>query len=151
MSNAGRNFLIGATDGLIIPFAVAAGVSNLTPSSHMVFMTGAGVAIAGTITMGISAFLESKKDPAQHAIRAALAIAAGFLAGGLAAVAAFLLASPARFALQCAALPVTCMLFVSGYFESRWNGARGWVGALRVTITGIVAATAAYLVAGLFH
>ena len=42
------------------------------------------------------------------------------------------------------------LLSVAGFFESAIHGKSGWTGAVRVVLTGAVAATAAFLIAKLF-
>lgn len=61
-----RDVVIGMSDGLTVPFALAAGLSGVTDISTLIIVT-AGIAeiAAGSIAMGLGGFLASKGD-AEH-------------------------------------------------------------------------------------
>jgi len=52
-----RDIVIGMSDGLTVPFAPAAGLSGAVSSSHVVVVAGLAEIAAGSIAMGLAAFL----------------------------------------------------------------------------------------------
>lgn len=56
-----KHSVIGLSDGLTVPFALAAGLSSLG-TSHLVVMGGIAELIAGAISMGIGGFLGSQAE-----------------------------------------------------------------------------------------
>jgi VIT1/CCC1 family predicted Fe2+/Mn2+ transporter len=53
------------SDGLTVPFALAAGLSGAVPSSHVVVVAGLAEIAAGSIAMGLGGFLAARSD-AEH-------------------------------------------------------------------------------------
>lgn len=144
-----RNITIGLTDGLTIPFALAAGLSRLVSSSFNIFIACIALSIAGTITMSAGAFIEGKKynEPS----RSFALIGASYFLGGLVVALPYLFFTAPLTALNYTAVISLVLLFVAGYFESAVNGANAVAGAFRVMLTGAVAAFAAFAVAKLFR
>ncbi len=60
-----RDIVIGMSDGLTVPFALAAGLSGATNSTHVVVLAGLAEIAAGSIAMGLGGFLAAQGD-AQH-------------------------------------------------------------------------------------
>jgi VIT1/CCC1 family predicted Fe2+/Mn2+ transporter len=60
-----RDVVIGMSDGLTVPFALAAGISGAVASSHIVVVAGLAEIAAGSIAMGLGGYLAAKSD-AEH-------------------------------------------------------------------------------------
>jgi vacuolar iron transporter family protein len=60
-----RDLVIGMSDGLTVPFALAAGISGAVNSSHIVVVAGLAEIAAGSIAMGLGGYLAAKSD-AEH-------------------------------------------------------------------------------------
>jgi VIT1/CCC1 family predicted Fe2+/Mn2+ transporter len=143
-----RNITIGLTDGLTIPFALAAGLSGLVSSSFNIAIACVALAVAGAVTMSAGAFLEGKKynEPS----RSSALIGLSYLVGGVIVALPYLFVPVPLSALVYTSVASLIILFIAGYYESAVNGANGWAGAIRVMLTGAVAAFAAFAVAKLF-
>lgn len=57
-----RDIVIGMSDGLTVPFALAAGLSGAVNSSHIIITAGLAEIAAGSIAMGLGGFLAGKTD-----------------------------------------------------------------------------------------
>ena len=57
-----RDVVIGMSDGLTVPFALAAGLSGAVASAHIVVVAGLAEIAAGSIAMGLGGFLAAKSD-----------------------------------------------------------------------------------------
>ena len=60
-----RDLVIGMSDGLTVPFALAAGLSGAVADSHIVVTAGLAEIAAGSIAMGLGGYLAAKSD-AEH-------------------------------------------------------------------------------------
>ena len=60
-----RDVVIGMSDGLTVPFALAAGLSGAVSSSRVVVVAGLAEIAAGSIAMGLGGFLAARSD-AEH-------------------------------------------------------------------------------------
>ncbi len=60
-----RDVVIGMSDGLTVPFALAAGLSGAVDNSHIVVVAGLAEIAAGSIAMGLGGYLAAKSD-AEH-------------------------------------------------------------------------------------
>jgi vacuolar iron transporter family protein len=60
-----RDIVIGLSDGLTVPFALAAGLSGAVVSSHIVVLAGLAEIAAGSIAMGLGGYLAARGD-AEH-------------------------------------------------------------------------------------
>ena len=60
-----RDVVIGMSDGLTVPFALAAGISGAVSSSRIVVVAGLAEIVAGSIAMGLGGYLAAKSD-AEH-------------------------------------------------------------------------------------
>jgi VIT1/CCC1 family predicted Fe2+/Mn2+ transporter len=146
-----RNICIGLIDGITIPLALAAGLSNLVDSSTTIIIACMAAGVAGSLTMSFGGFVESRKyDPERKPLSSAITIGVSYLIGGLiVSFPYFFIAIPMK-ALQWSAGISLAELLIAGYYESSLNGSNGIQGSLRVFFTGAVAAGAAFLVAKLF-
>lgn len=60
-----RDAVIGMSDGLTVPFALAAGLSGATGSSRIIVTAGLAEVAAGAIAMGLGGYLAARTD-AEH-------------------------------------------------------------------------------------
>src|SRR5712671_6909513 len=60
-----RDIIIGMSDGLTVPFALAAGLSGATASTAVVVTAGLAEIAAGSISMGLGGYLAARSD-AEH-------------------------------------------------------------------------------------
>ena len=56
-SESVQDMVIGMSDGLTVPFALAAGLSGAVPSSGIILTAGVAEIIAGSIAMGLGGYL----------------------------------------------------------------------------------------------
>jgi VIT1/CCC1 family predicted Fe2+/Mn2+ transporter len=61
-SAALRDFVIGLSDGLTVPFALAAGLSGAIDSTALIVTAGIAEIAAGAIAMGLGGFLAARTD-----------------------------------------------------------------------------------------
>src|ERR1035437_4304666 len=54
--------VIGMSDGLTVPFALAAGISGAVSNNHIVILAGIAEIIAGAIAMGLGGYLAGKTE-----------------------------------------------------------------------------------------
>lgn len=214
-----RDIVIGMSDGLTVPFALAAGLSGAVNSSGIVVTAGIAEIIAGSIAMGLGGFLAGKTEtdhyrselkreydevervPEQEkkevmevfaaygisatlqrqiademaedkdkwvdfmmryelgleephsnaATKSAITIGLSYIAGGIIPLSPYLLIPNASTALNYSCIIALICLFVFGYFKSKVTGQPVWSGALKVTITGALAAGAAFGMARLIN
>lgn len=57
-----RDIVIGMSDGLTVPFALAAGLSGAVANSHLIVTAGLAEIAAGSIAMGLGGYLAAKGD-----------------------------------------------------------------------------------------
>jgi VIT1/CCC1 family predicted Fe2+/Mn2+ transporter len=62
-----RDIVIGMSDGLTVPFALAAGLSGAIASSGVVVTAGLAEVAAGSIAMGLGGFLAARSDAEHYA------------------------------------------------------------------------------------
>src|SRR6185312_13629953 len=62
-----RDVVIGMSDGLTVPFALAAGLSGAVASSKIVVTAGLAEIAAGAIAMGLGGFLAARSDEEHYA------------------------------------------------------------------------------------
>jgi VIT1/CCC1 family predicted Fe2+/Mn2+ transporter len=55
-----RDVILGVSDGLTVPFALAAGLSGAVTSNFIVFIAGVAEMLAGGIAMGLGGYLSEK-------------------------------------------------------------------------------------------
>lgn len=66
-SEAVRDVVIGMSDGLTVPFALAAGLSGAVTSSNIVVTAGLAEIAAGSIAMGLGGYLAARSDAEHYA------------------------------------------------------------------------------------
>src|SRR6188768_3048817 len=57
-----RDFVIGMSDGLTVPFALAAGLSGAVDSTAIVITAGLAEIAAGSIAMGLGGYLAGRTE-----------------------------------------------------------------------------------------
>lgn len=62
-----RDIVIGLSDGLTVPFALAAGLSGAFASSRIVVLAGLAEIAAGSIAMGLGGYLAARGDAEHYA------------------------------------------------------------------------------------
>src|SRR5215831_2974037 len=62
-----RDVVIGMSDGLTVPFALAAGLSGAIDSTRVVITAGLAEVAAGSIAMGLGGYLAARSDAEHYA------------------------------------------------------------------------------------
>ena len=62
-----RDLVIGMSDGLTVPFALAAGLSGAVSSTRIIVTAGLAELAAGSIAMGLGGYLAAKSDAEHYA------------------------------------------------------------------------------------
>ena len=62
-----RDIVIGMSDGLTVPFALAAGLSGAIAASGVVVTAGFAEMVAGSISMGLGGYLAARSDAEHYA------------------------------------------------------------------------------------
>src|SRR5512141_2751203 len=62
-----RDIVIGMSDGLTVPFALAAGLSGIANSTTIVITGGLAEIAAGSIAMGLGGYLAARSDAEHYA------------------------------------------------------------------------------------
>jgi vacuolar iron transporter family protein len=62
-----RDIVIGMSDGLTVPFALAAGLSGAVESTAIVVTAGLAEVAAGAIAMGLGGYLAARSDAEHYA------------------------------------------------------------------------------------
>ncbi|XP_074307469.1 vacuolar iron transporter 1-like [Silene latifolia] len=62
-----RDIIIGVSDGLTVPFALAAGLSGANASSSIILTAGIAEIAAGAISMGLGGYLAAKSEADHYA------------------------------------------------------------------------------------
>jgi VIT1/CCC1 family predicted Fe2+/Mn2+ transporter len=213
------DIVIGMSDGLTVPFALAAGLSGAVQSNSVVITAGIAEIVAGSIAMGLGGYLAGKTEqehyqseiqreydevesvpekekeevkvvfaqygldgPTQNLIANELAkdkdkwvdfmmkyelglekpnvnrarnsaatIGISYMVGGLIPLLAYFFTRTPYEGLMISAILTIICLFLFGYFKSKVTGQPPVKGALKVTLIGITAAAAAFLVAKTFN
>lgn len=214
-----RDIVIGMSDGLTVPFALAAGLSGAVDSSNIIVIAGIAEIAAGSIAMGLGGYLAGKteqdhyknevkreyyevenlrnreieetkeffagiglspelqekatyeiakdkdrwvdfmmkyelgldKPDPKRATKSALNIGLSYALGGIIPLCPYFFIEKSSEALVYSVAATLACLFVFGYFKSRITGVHVWLGAIRVTLIGALAAAAAFGVAKLFE
>ena len=64
-SDTVRDIVIGMSDGLTVPFALAAGLAGAVDSTNLIIAAGVAEVAAGAIAMGLGGYLAARTD-AEH-------------------------------------------------------------------------------------
>lgn len=215
------DIVIGMSDGLTVPFALAAGLSGAVGNQHLNLIWIAGLAeiAAGSIAMGLGGYLAGKtemdhynaelrreyeevdhvpdrereevreffanlglsrevqqqaveemtkdkdkwvdfmmkyelgldKPDPQRARKSAFNIGCSYIVGGLIPLSPYFFVTDGLSGLKISAVITLCCLFIFGYFKSSMTGVNPIGGAIRVMITGALAAGCAFGVARLIQ
>jgi VIT1/CCC1 family predicted Fe2+/Mn2+ transporter len=62
-----RDIVIGLSDGLTVPFALAAGLSGAVSNAHIIVLAGLAEIAAGSIAMGLGGYLAARGDAEHYA------------------------------------------------------------------------------------
>jgi VIT1/CCC1 family predicted Fe2+/Mn2+ transporter len=214
-----RDVVIGMSDGLTVPFALAAGLSGAVDQSSIIVIAGIAEIAAGSIAMGLGGYLAGKteqdhyssevkreydevenlrhkeieetkeffaniglsptlqdqataeiaqdkdrwvdfmmkyelgldKPDPKRATKSALNIGLSYVAGGVIPLSPYFFIADSTEALKISVIATLLCLFVFGYFKSKMTGVNPFMGAIKVTLIGAVAAAAAFGVAKLFE
>ena len=65
--NAVRDIVIGMSDGLTVPFALAAGLTGAITESRLIITAGFAEIAAGSIAMGLGGYLAARSDAEHYA------------------------------------------------------------------------------------
>ena len=213
------DIVIGMSDGLTVPFALAAGLSGAVSSSAIIVIAGIAEICAGSIAMGLGGYLAGKteqdhyqsevkkeyheienlrhieieetkeffaniglspalqdqateeiaqdkdrwvnfmmkyelgleKPDPKRATKSALNIGLSYIAGGVIPLSPYFFISDSTEALKISVFATLICLFTFGYFKSKITGVNAIWGAVKVTLIGALAASAAFGVAKLFE
>lgn len=66
-SESVRDIVIGMSDGLTVPFALAAGLSGAVDSTRIIITAGLAEIAAGSIAMGLGGYLAARSDAEHYA------------------------------------------------------------------------------------
>ena len=58
-----RDIVIGMSDGLTVPFALAAGLAGAVNSTNLIITAGLAEVAAGAIAMGLGGYLAARTEP----------------------------------------------------------------------------------------
>lgn len=213
--DAVRDIVIGMSDGLTVPFALAAGLTGAIAQSRLIITAGFAEIAAGSIAMGLGGYLAARGD-AEHyaheeareqdeiaripeaeakevteifqsyglsenesssvvrslrqrpkdwvafmmrfelgleepqssrAWKSALTIALAYVVGGIIPLSAYLLLPDARAALRLSVIVTLVALAVFGGVKGRFTGVPVLRSGLQTTVTGGLAAAAAFGIA----
>jgi vacuolar iron transporter family protein len=65
--DAVRDIVIGMSDGLTVPFALAAGLTGAISQTHLIVTAGFAEIAAGSIAMGLGGYLAARGDAEHYA------------------------------------------------------------------------------------
>jgi len=211
--------VIGMSDGLTVPFALAAGLSGAVDSNSIIVIADIAEVAAGSIAMGLGGYLAGKteidhyqselkreyeevenvpdsekeevktffaniglsqemqekaadeiardkkqwvdfmmkyelgldKPDPKRATKSALNIGFSYASGGLVPLSPYFFVDTPVEGLKISAVLTLICLFIFGFFKSKITGVNPIGGAIRVTLIGALAASAAFGVAKLFE
>lgn len=87
-----------------------------------------------------------KPDP-QRARKSAFNIGASYVVGGMVPLSAYFFTDTPHRGLLFSSIITVSFLFIFGYVKTRLTGDRPWLGAVKTTLIGVLAASAAFLIA----
>lgn len=213
------DIVIGMSDGLTVPFALAAGLSGAVQHNAIVITAGIAEIVAGSIAMGLGGYLAGKteqehyqselkreydevedipeeekkevklvfaqyglnektqntiaeelakdkdkwvdfmmkyelgleKPNVNRARNSAATIGISYIIGGLIPLSGYFFTQTPYQGLVISAILTVICLFLFGYFKSKVTGQPLLRGAIKVTLIGITAASAAFIVAKTFN
>jgi VIT1/CCC1 family predicted Fe2+/Mn2+ transporter len=214
-----RDIVIGMSDGLTVPFALAAGLSGAVDSNQIIMIAGIAEIAAGSIAMGLGGYLAGKteqdhynselkreyhevdnlyhreieetreffagiglspelqekatneialdkdkwvlfmmkyelgleKPDPKRASKSAANIGGSYIVGGLVPLSPYFFTDVPLDAMKYSVIVTLICLFIFGWLKSKITGVNPWLGAVRVTLIGAMAAAAAFSVAKAFE
>jgi VIT1/CCC1 family predicted Fe2+/Mn2+ transporter len=214
-----KDIVIGMSDGLTVPFALAAGLSGAVNSTAIIITAGLAEIAAGSIAMGLGGYLagktevdyykakmlreeyevehmpESEKEEVreifadmglsretqqivteeiamdktkwvefmmrnelglekphpQRARNSALNIGVSYIIGGILPLSPYFFVSDSIHGLRISCIVSATCLFLFGFFKAKATELNPWEGAVKMAITGAIAAAAAFFIARLIN
>src|SRR6266487_94408 len=151
-----RDVVIGMSDGLTVPFALAAGISGAVASSHLVVTEGLAILTAYGVDEGAGvAVVEAlKRQPSRwvdfmmrfelglerpnprRALGSATTIGGAYVAGGLFPLLPYMLVGEAARALPLSVALTLVALLVFGIIKGRFTGAPAVRSAAQTVVIG---------------
>lgn len=201
------DLLIGMSDGLVVPFSLAAGLYAAGQPNDIILLAGLAAIAAGSLTMGLSGYFSGRSEQDHHhhhgkddepeamkkffanlglsetlqeqaagemlkdkdkwtafkmqydqqkaldqktAARSGWMIGLGYVAGGLITLSPYFITEAPADAFKISIILTLVVLFVTGWFKGLLQGNKALWSALRLVLTGMAAAAAAYGVARIF-
>ncbi len=212
-----KDIVIGMSDGLTVPFALAAGLSGAVASNGIVITAGLAEVVAGSIAMGLGGYLAGRTDvehyqtelkreyaevetvpeiekqevrevfsaygispklqdelaaelsqdntkwvdfmmrfelgmekpDAKRASRSAFNIGSSYIVGGIVPLIGYFVTQTPKEGLVISSIMTVLFLLVFGYVKTKLTGESPFYGALKTAFIGILAASAAYMIARL--
>ena len=147
-----RDVVIGMSDGLTVPFALAAGLSGavtygLTVEESAPVVEALRRRPDAWIDFMMRFELGLEKPDPRRALTSALTIAGAYIAGGLIPLAPYLVLPTVRTALFLSVVVTLVALTLFGYVKGHFTGAAPARSALQTAMIGGVAAAAAFGIA----
>jgi len=212
-----KDIVIGMSDGLTVPFALAAGLSGAVASNSIVITAGLAEVVAGSIAMGLGGYLAGRTDvdhyeseykrefkevevvpeiekqevrdvfetygisprlqdelalelsqdttkwvdfmmrfelgmekpDANRASRSAFNIGFSYIIGGVVPLIGYFITKTPKEGLMISSIMTVLFLLVFGYVKTKLTGNKPFYGALKTVFIGVLAASAAYILARL--
>jgi VIT1/CCC1 family predicted Fe2+/Mn2+ transporter len=212
-----KDIVIGMSDGLTVPFALAAGLSGAVSDNKIIITAGIAEVVAGSIAMGLGGYLAGKtetdhyrselkreylevetvpdiekqevkevfaqygispglqeslvselalnnhkwvkfmmrfelgmEEPDIHrAAQSARNIGLSYIIGGMVPLAGYFITASPRQGLIYSSIMTVLFLFGFGFIKTKLTGDSPFTGALKTVIIGVLAASAAFLIAKL--
>jgi VIT1/CCC1 family predicted Fe2+/Mn2+ transporter len=162
-----RDVVIGMSDGLTVPFALAAGLSGAVSSTGIVVTAGLAEIAAGSIAMGLGGYLAARSDAEHYATERAreerevrekpaaesaevqdvLVSYGAYVVGGFVPLGPYLACSSVRTGLLYSVALTLLALAVFGYVKGHFTGTRPVRSAIQTIVIGGLAAAAAFAIA----
>ncbi|XP_010506900.1 PREDICTED: vacuolar iron transporter 1-like [Camelina sativa] len=140
-----RDIIIGVSDGLTVPFALAAGLSGANASSSIVLTAGVAEVAAGAISMGLGGFeLGLEKPDPKRALQSAFTIAIAYVLGGFIPLLPYMFIPQAMEAVVASVIITLFALFVFGYAKGHFTGSKPLRSAFETAFIGAIASAAAF-------
>lgn len=212
-----KDIVIGMSDGLTVPFALAAGLSGAVASNNIIITAGIAEIVAGSIAMGLGGYLAGKTDVEHYqtelkreyeevekvperekqevkdvlgeygiseklqdeltlelsqnpkmwvdfmmrfelgmekpdinrATKSAFNIGLSYVIGGIVPLIGYFIMKSPKEGLLVSTIITVLFLFGFGYVKTRLTADKPFIGAIKTVLIGVLAASAAFLIARL--